>query len=129
MPKRNLSPGCSPARPSTQTTKRSSPLDVDAEERLAAERLDVRDACPRAGPTSPVLAPRAHVLGAHAEDEPPPPALGRAAAKPSRRSAAVLGGPREAHRRAADEARDEAVGGPLVELLGRADLLEHARRS
>src|SRR5207244_2418312 len=41
-------------------------------------------------------------------------------------NAGQLAGGREAHRRRADEAGHEAVRGPLVDLLGRADLLEPA---
>src|SRR3954453_6510720 len=84
---------------------------VDAHERLAPQRLDVLDLALE-GAHHPVL-PQPRKLRPHADDrvgglEPQP--LGR----------------REAHARRADEARHERVDRLLVELRGRADLLEPA---
>src|SRR3954469_21196037 len=87
---------------------------ADAEERLATERLDVLDpAVERAG-QAVALGPRARGLGAPADDR-------------GRRRREVEPEPvpaRAAHAGGADEAGHEHVGGRVVELGGRADLLE-----
>ena len=100
------------------------PARLDADQRLAAERLDVLDASRRSARAGPAPTSQSRVCsGRDADDH-----LGRdvdrgverraaarrarAARAPLRRSAADA---REAHRRAADEARDERVRRPLVD--------------
>ena len=90
---------------------------ADAEEGLAPERLDVLDLAVERAEQPVAVAPRARVLGPHADDR----LGGRAEVEPEPAGAAA-----EAHGRGADEAGDEHVGGRVVELGGRADLLEPA---
>src|SRR4051812_40777468 len=87
---------------------------ADAEERLAPERLDVLDPAVEGAGQAVALGPRARVLGSHADD--------RVRRRPE--VEAQLAHAREAHPRRADEAGHEHVGGRIVELGRRADLLE-----
>src|SRR5215212_8900369 len=87
---------------------------ADAEERLAPERLDVLDPAVEWAGQAVALGPRARVLGSHADD--------RVRRRPE--VEAQLAHAREAHPGRADEAGHEHVGGRVVELGGRADLLE-----
>ena len=87
---------------------------ADAEEGLAAERLDVLDRAVERAEEPVAVLPRAHVLRAHAHDH----LVGHAEVE---REPA---GGREAHPGGADEAGDEHVGRRLVDRGGRVDLLE-----
>src|SRR4051812_1909095 len=86
--------------------RKAGSADVDADERLPAERFDERDAALERAEQA--VAPRAGVLGADAGD-----GCGRVPVG----GETELRGHEEAHRRGADEAGDEAVRGALVELL------------
>src|SRR5581483_8080173 len=86
--------------------------DPEVCELLVAEVLDHLHLSLVAGGVGPPV-PEDHVLGAEARELP----VGADAER---------GGFDEVHRRRADERRDERVDGLRVELLGRADLLEHA---